>query len=74
MLKILIGGVNLAAATGMLTSGGVEPFLTFQLTSLVVHEMRGPLCALSVTISFYSTVWCASKVSPIPATFFVVRW
>ena len=56
LLKILIGGVNLAVATAVLTSRGMETSLPVRITSLGVRKMRAPLCAASVTISLESTV------------------
>ena len=68
LLKLGLGGVNLAVATAVLTSRGVDLSLPIWLTSLEVRKMPVPLRAASVTISFGSTVWCTPKASRIPGT------
>ena len=74
MLKFWLGGVNLAVATSVLTSRGVEPSLSVRLTSLGFPKMRASLRAALVIISFRSTVWHAHKVSRIPCTYYVTCW
>ena len=74
LLKFLIRGVNLAVATAVLTSHGVEPSLPVRLTYLGVRKMRVPLRAASVTISFRSTVCRVSKVFHIYGSSSMTSW
>ena len=74
ILKIWIGGFNLAVSTAVVTSRGMEPPLPVWLTSIGFRKMRTSLHAASTTISFESTVWCASKVYRIPGKYSVISW
>ena len=73
-IKFGLWRVNLAVATAVLTSRDRELSLPVQFTSLGVREMRAPLCAATVTISFWSTIWRAPKISWIPGTSTVTSW
>ena len=72
--QILIGEVNLAAATTLFPSCGVVPSLPVLLTSLGVQKICAPVRTAPVTISFEITICHTSKVSPIPATYSVIIW
>ena len=73
-MKFELWRVNLAVATAVLTSRGVELSMPVRLTSLGVRKMPATLRAVSVTISFGSTVWSASKLSHITCTSSVTSW
>ena len=73
-MKFELWRVNLAVATAVLTSRGVELSMPVRLTSLGVRKMPATLRAVSVTISFGSTVWRASKLSHITCTSSVTSW
>ena len=73
-MKIWLGGVNLAVATAVMMSCGVEPSLPVWITSLGVRNMRAPLCTVSVKIYFGSTVWRVPKVTRISDTPSMTSW
>ena len=56
LLKLGLGGVNLAVDTAVLTSRGVEPSLPVWLSSLGVRKMCASLSAASMKIFFGITV------------------
>ena len=74
LLKVGLLIVNLAVDTAVLTSCGVELSLPIQIISLGVRKMHAPLRAVSVTISFRSTVLHTPKVSRIYGTYSVTSW